>query len=60
MNKPKITLVYLAVILPLSAISTHSFAVEGLSANVAVVSQYFFRGMHKQIQLRLVLGLTMK
>lgn len=49
MNKSKIDFIFSKATLPLmlilSPISTNAIAIEGLSANVAVVSQYFFRGI---------------
>lgn len=44
MNKSKKALMLLTAV-SLSTASSHSFALEGLSANAAVVSQYFFRGV---------------
>ncbi len=45
MSNSKTTLVFLAAILSLGTPVAHSSGVDGLSANVAVASQYFFRGV---------------
>jgi uncharacterized protein (TIGR02001 family) len=45
MNKSTNAIFLSTVILSLNTVATDSFAVEGLSANAAVVSQYFFRGI---------------